>query len=211
MLISSPPPFPSRSLDCTDLSCLDAILPSPVPSAKILLTPPSPVLHGILTVFYYSPCVCVCEQSLPSCSTLCDPMDCSLPGFSVHRDSWRKNTWVGCHALLQGISLTQGSNSSLSCLLHWQVGSSPPVPPGKPHYSPYQSLLHSCAHISALRSLFSLPFCNTILSNWQNPILFYFFFKGFLKTTYFYIFIWLCWVLVAAQRTFDLCCGMHEF
>ena len=23
-------------------------------------------------------------QSLQSCSTLCDPMDCSLPGFSVH-------------------------------------------------------------------------------------------------------------------------------
>ena len=23
-------------------------------------------------------------KSLQSCSTLCDPMDCSLPGFSVH-------------------------------------------------------------------------------------------------------------------------------
>ena len=27
-----------------------------------------------------------------------------------------------CHAPLQGISLTQGSNPHLSCLLHWQVG-----------------------------------------------------------------------------------------
>ena len=35
--------------------------------------------------------------------TLCDPMDCSLPGSSVHGDSPDKNTGVGCHALLQGI------------------------------------------------------------------------------------------------------------
>ena len=26
----------------------------------------------------------VCAKSLQSCLTLCDPMDCSLPGFSVH-------------------------------------------------------------------------------------------------------------------------------
>ena len=36
-----------------------------------------------------------------SCLTLCDPMDCSLPGSSVHGDSPGKNTGVGCHALLQ--------------------------------------------------------------------------------------------------------------
>ena len=34
-----------------------------------------------------------------------------------------KNTGVGCHALLQGIFLTQGSNRNLLCLLHWQVDS----------------------------------------------------------------------------------------
>ena len=33
-----------------------------------------------------------------------------------------KNTGVGCHFLLQGIFLTQGSNPGL---LHWQVGSLP--------------------------------------------------------------------------------------
>ena len=43
-----------------------------------------------------------------------------------------KNTGVGCHALLQGISLTQGSNPHLLHLLHWQAGSLPLVPPGKP-------------------------------------------------------------------------------
>ena len=44
-------------------------------------------------------------------------MDCSLPGSSVHGDSPGKNTGVGCHALLQRIFLTQGSNPGL---LHWR-------------------------------------------------------------------------------------------
>ena len=38
------------------------------------------------------------------------PMDCSLPGSSVHGDSPGKNTGVGCHALLQGIFPNQGPN-----------------------------------------------------------------------------------------------------
>ena len=37
----------------------------------------------------------------------------SLPGSSVHGDSPAKNTGVGCHALLQGIFLTQGLNPGL--------------------------------------------------------------------------------------------------
>ena len=45
--------------------------------------------------------------------TLCDPMDCRLPGSSVHGDSPGKNTGVDCHALLQGIFPTQGSNSGI--------------------------------------------------------------------------------------------------
>ena len=49
--------------------------------------------------------------------TLCDSMDCSLPGSSVHRDSPDENTGVCCHFLLQGIFLTQGLNLSLLCLL----------------------------------------------------------------------------------------------
>ena len=40
-----------------------------------------------------------------------------------------KNTGVGCHALLQGIFLTQESNLCLLCFLHWQVGSLPLAPP----------------------------------------------------------------------------------
>ena len=47
-------------------------------------------------------------------------------------DSPDKNTGVGCYTLLLGILPTQGSNLHLVCLLHWQVGSLPLVPPGKP-------------------------------------------------------------------------------
>ena len=46
-----------------------------------------------------------------------------------------KNTDVGCHALLQGIFLTQGSNPHLLSLLHWQVSSLPLMPLGKPSKS----------------------------------------------------------------------------
>ena len=52
----------------------------------------------------------MCTQS---CMTLCDPMDCSLPGSSVHGDCPGKNTGVGCHTFLQGIFPTQGWNSGL--------------------------------------------------------------------------------------------------
>ena len=66
--------------------------------------------------------VCLVTQS---CPTLCNPMDCSSPGSSVHGDSLGKNTGVGCHVLLQGIFPIQGSNPglphcrwSLYCLSH---------------------------------------------------------------------------------------------
>ena len=41
---------------------------------------------------------------------LCNPMDYSPPGSSVHGDSSGKNSGVGCYALLQGIFPTQGLN-----------------------------------------------------------------------------------------------------
>ena len=63
--------------------------------------------------------------------TLCDPMDYSPPGSSVHGDSPGKNM-VGLPVLLQGIFPTHGLNICLCVYLHWQVGSSPPAPPGKP-------------------------------------------------------------------------------
>ena len=67
------------------------------------------------------------SQLLQLCLTLCDPMDCSLPGSSVHGYSPGKNTGVGCHFLLQGIFPTL--MSYVSCIGRWL--SLPLVPPGK--------------------------------------------------------------------------------
>ena len=48
------------------------------------------------------------------CPILCDPMDCSLPRFSVHGDSLGNNIEAGFPALLQVTFPTQGSNSEFS-------------------------------------------------------------------------------------------------
>ena len=65
----------------------------------------------LVTDWHMLPCVpCLVTQL---CLTLCDPMDCSPPGSSVHGDSPGKNTGVGCHAVLQGIFPTRGLNPSL--------------------------------------------------------------------------------------------------
>ena len=49
-------------------------------------------------------CVCVCVRVRvlvnQSCLTLCNPVDYSLPGSSVHGDILGKYTRVGCHSLL---------------------------------------------------------------------------------------------------------------
>ena len=84
-----------------------------------------------------------------SCPILCNPMDCSMPGFPVHHPlpelslvwpfvtPWtvacqallsmefsRQEYWIGCHFLLQGIFCTRGSNLHLlhcrrQILYHW--------------------------------------------------------------------------------------------
>ena len=70
-----------------------------------------------------------CAQS---CPILCDLMDYSPPDFSVHGDSPGKNIGVNCHALLQGIFSTQGSN------------------PGLPHY---RQILYQLSHQGSPRTL----------------------------------------------------------
>ena len=48
-------------------------------------------------------CVCVCARvRTQSCLTVCDAMDYTLPGASIHGIFQAKNTGVGCHFLLQG-------------------------------------------------------------------------------------------------------------
>ena len=86
--------------------------------------------------------LCLVAQS---CLTLCDPMDCSPPGSSVHGDSPGKNTGVGCHALLQEIVPTQGSNPGSSAL---QVDSLPLSHQGSP-----LGLQYSYTEVSSLSFL----------------------------------------------------------
>ena len=71
----------------------------------------------------------VVQSCQKSCLTLCPPVDCSLPGSSVHGIFSGKSTGVGCHFLLQGIFPTQESNPHL---LHWQVDSLLLSHPGSP-------------------------------------------------------------------------------
>ena len=65
--------------------------------------------------------ISVHAKSLQSCPTL---WIYGLPGSSLRGDSPTKNTGVGCHALFQGIFLTQGSGTRIFCiskqiLYHW--------------------------------------------------------------------------------------------
>ena len=66
--------------------------------------------HFSFMLSRHSAVLCLVAQLYP---TLCSPTNCSQPGTSVHGDSPGKNTGVGCHALLYGIFLTQGSNPGL--------------------------------------------------------------------------------------------------
>ena len=66
--------------------------------------------------------ICMCAKLLQLCLTLWR-YGLKPTRFLCPWDSPGKNTEAGCHALLQGIFLTQGSNPHLLCLLHWQVGS----------------------------------------------------------------------------------------
>ena len=71
----------------------------------------------------------MCVLSHPSCDRLfVTPMDCIAHEAPLTMGFFRKKTGVDCHALLQGIFLTQGLNLSLQ---HWQAGSLLLAPPGK--------------------------------------------------------------------------------
>ena len=69
------------------------------------------LLLGLKILNHLYLCACALCSVAQSCLTLCDLVDYSPPGYSVH---WIfQNTGVGCHVLLQGIFLTQGSNLHL--------------------------------------------------------------------------------------------------
>ena len=83
--------------------------------------------------------------------TLCDPMDCSPPGSSVHGDSPGKNTAVSCHFLLQGIFLNQELNLGfLHCgwiHYYWEVIAGGFITPGKHMCVCVCVCIHTCIYI----------------------------------------------------------------
>ena len=92
----------------------------------------------------------MCAELLQSCLTLCDPMDCSLRGFSVHGIlQARILEWVA-------MSSSRGSFQTrdwpcLLHLLHWQVGSLPLAPPRKPEF-----LLRPSKEMTVTRVLYDM-------------------------------------------------------
>ena len=74
--------------------------------------------------------MCVCAKSLSCVQLFVTPWTVAHQAPLSMRFS-RQEYWSGLHALLLGIFLTQGLNSRLLPLLHWQVNSLPPVPPGE--------------------------------------------------------------------------------
>ena len=97
---------------------------SPVFSCHLFL-----IFLLLLGPYHFCPLLCpsLCEMFpcdvAQLCSTLCDPMNCSFPCYSIH--GIFQATGVSCHFLLQGIVSTQGLNpgllhcrQTLYCLSH---------------------------------------------------------------------------------------------
>ena len=65
--------------------------------------------------------MCVQAKSLQWCTTLCDPVDCSPPGSSVH--GILQARILECVAMPSSRESPQPRDQTrVSCLLHWQAG-----------------------------------------------------------------------------------------
>ena len=94
------------------------------------------IRYYIYIYIYVHVCVCMCMCCVLSCSFMSDSLwshELQATGLLCPWDFPGKNSGVGCHALLQGIFPSQGSNSSLLHLQHWQAGSLPHSHLGSPH------------------------------------------------------------------------------
>ena len=93
---------------------------------------PDGILHSFMFCYLFGPCKsCAVLSRFSHVRLFATPwtVACQLlcPWVSPG-----KNTGVDGHALLQAIFPTQQSNPHPSCLLHWQMGSLPLTPAGKP-------------------------------------------------------------------------------
>ena len=111
---------------------------------------------------------CVCAKLLhASCmSDSLQPYGLWLARLICSRYPPGKNTGVGCHALLQGIFPTLGSNLSLLHLMHWQAGSFPSRHLGRLFCNVLQIIsvvinsvsLHQMGHLMHVRTSYLILF-----------------------------------------------------
>ena len=100
-------------INCREISPMPLPLPSTLSEMCNRITRSRRLIWNSVTWRFYEAMPLLLCLAAQSCPTLCNPMDCSPPGSSVHGDSPGKNIRVGCHALLQGIFPTQGLNPGL--------------------------------------------------------------------------------------------------
>ena len=95
---------------------------------------------------------CMRAKSLQSCPTLCNPIDWSLAGSSIHGIlQARILEWVAKSSSRGSSQLRHHTCIYYLCLLHWQMGSLPLAPPGKKH-TEWQTFGHILGYLLA-RSL----------------------------------------------------------
>ena len=90
----------------------------------------------------WAPAHTICKHAklLHSCLTLCNPMDCSPPGSSIHGILQAGILeWVAMPSS-RGIVPTQGLNLHLLCLQYWQEDSLPVAPPGRVIFKHFASI-----------------------------------------------------------------------
>ena len=103
-----------------------------------------------------------------SCLDLCDPMDYSLPD-SVHGIlQARILEWVAMSSS-RGSSRPRDQAPCLLCLLHWQAGSLPLAPPGKP--LTFYSLYPQERAVKALKYMVSEYLHIHVSWEWFHPSL----------------------------------------
>ena len=93
--------------------------------------------------------VCYAQKLLHWCLALCDPVGCSTPGSSVHGILQAR--------ILEWVAMPSSRGSSrprdrpcLLHLLHWQAGSLPLAPPGKPRNDPDKQLIQNLIKQSSI-------------------------------------------------------------
>ena len=89
-----------RMLGCTEeLRVIGGKMMSVVPSLATIGIIMLAVYVNFNIQTYFHMLAAAAAKSLQSCPTLCDSMDCSLPGSSTHGIS-RQQYWSGVHCLL---------------------------------------------------------------------------------------------------------------